>query len=160
MLGVPLAEVTGELREIGKAQPVDTPVLTPSGWRLMGELQAGDQVIGGDGHPVKVLGVFPQGRKQVYRVTSSDGAVTECCAEHLWTVRNHNTKNDKWQTRELSYLMEHGLRNKGSRYQQPKYELPPLSGGSVRAWPGAAVRSVCARPAARGRRVHPAPDVL
>src|SRR5690606_20429135 len=68
----------------GKAQPLASPILTPKGWTTMGEISPGDYVIGGDGKPTKVLGVFPQGKKPVYRVTFSDGTSTECCDEHLW----------------------------------------------------------------------------
>jgi ATP-dependent DNA helicase RecG len=35
-----------------------------------------------------VLGVFPQGVKDVYRLTFAGGAVTECCEDHMWTVTN------------------------------------------------------------------------
>jgi phosphate starvation-inducible PhoH-like protein len=31
--------------------------------------------------------VYPQGRKEVFRVTTQDGASTRACAEHLWFVR-------------------------------------------------------------------------
>ncbi|MGW1274814.1 MFS transporter, partial [Streptomyces sp. NPDC002491] len=31
-----------------------------------------------------VLGVYPQGEKDIYRVTAQDGAWTLCCGEHLW----------------------------------------------------------------------------
>jgi len=41
-------------------------------------------VIGRDGKPHRVLQVFPQGTKAVFRVRFSDGAVAECCDEHLW----------------------------------------------------------------------------
>jgi len=68
----------------GKAQPLDAKVLTPDGWRRMGDLRPGDLVIAGDGSPTAVTGVYPQGEKDIYRVTFSDGATTECCAEHLW----------------------------------------------------------------------------
>lgn len=68
----------------GKAQPLDARVLTPSGWRLLGELAVGDLVVGRSGKPTRVVGVFPQGRRTIYRVTLSDGAETRCCAEHLW----------------------------------------------------------------------------
>ena len=45
----------------GRAQPVDTPVLTPEGFRPIGELEVGDLVVGSDGLPTPVLGVHPQG---------------------------------------------------------------------------------------------------
>jgi replicative DNA helicase len=71
---------------MGKAQPLDALVKTPSGWRTMGSLQVGDAVASVDGEPSIVTGVFPQGERQVYRVTFSDGRSAECCAEHLWRV--------------------------------------------------------------------------
>ena len=78
----------------GKAQPLDAKILTPHGWRLMGELTVGAQVIGSDGCAHRVTGVFPQGEKQIFRVTFSDGSSTECCDDHLWAVR---TKKDKYR---------------------------------------------------------------
>ncbi len=70
----------------GRAQPVSERVLTPTGFVPIGDVVAGDDVIGSDGRVTEVIGVFPQGEKDVLRVTASDGASTRCCAEHLWTV--------------------------------------------------------------------------
>jgi phosphate starvation-inducible protein PhoH and related proteins len=70
----------------GRAQPYDAAVLTPNGFMPIGTLQVGDLVIGSDGTPTPVLGVYPQGPKAVYRVTTQDGASTLACGEHLWTV--------------------------------------------------------------------------
>jgi replicative DNA helicase len=71
---------------MGKAQPLDAPVLTPNGFVPMGSLQPGSIVTGADGKPQRVLAVFPQGEKPVYRVRFTDGAVVECCDEHLWST--------------------------------------------------------------------------
>jgi replicative DNA helicase len=71
---------------MGKAQPLDARVRTPHGWKEMGDLAVGDALASVDGAPSIVTGVFPQGEKQIYRVTFSDGRSTECCAEHLWRV--------------------------------------------------------------------------
>jgi replicative DNA helicase len=71
---------------MGKAQPLDAKVLTPAGFRRMGDLRAGDALASIDGAPSEVVGVYPQGVKQVYRVTFADGRSTECCGEHLWLV--------------------------------------------------------------------------
>ncbi|HEY5877666.1 MAG TPA: PhoH family protein, partial [Nakamurella sp.] len=76
----------------GRAQPYDARVLTPTGFRPIGSLQVGDLVIGSTGEPTPVLGVFPQGPRQVYRVTTQDGAVTLACGEHLWTVATPEDK--------------------------------------------------------------------
>jgi phosphate starvation-inducible PhoH-like protein len=74
----------------GRSQPVSTPVLTPDGFRPIGELRVGDLVVGSDGWPTPVLGVYPQGRKDVYRVATQDAASTLACAEHLWFVRTRH----------------------------------------------------------------------
>lgn len=71
----------------GKAQPLDAAILTPLGWRKMGDLAVGDEVIAVDGTATQVVGVYPQGEKPIYRVEFSDGAATECCDEHLWETQ-------------------------------------------------------------------------
>jgi phosphate starvation-inducible PhoH-like protein len=70
----------------GRAQPLTNKVLTPSGFQPIGSLRVGDLVIGSNGRPTPVLGVYPQGRKEVFRLSSQDGASTLCCEEHLWHV--------------------------------------------------------------------------
>src|SRR3990167_4986611 len=77
----------------GKAQPLDAKVLTPNGWKLMGEISIGDKVIGDDGNQTNVVGVYPQGDKDVYRVTFSDGSSTECCDEHLWMTQTQQHRD-------------------------------------------------------------------
>lgn len=75
----------------GKAQSLDSKVLTPAGWTTMGQVQVGTNVIARDGKPTMVTGVFPQGEKDIYKVTFSDEQgekhSTECCMEHLWLIR-------------------------------------------------------------------------
>ncbi len=72
---------------MGKAQPLDARIKTTTGWKAMGQLQPGDAVASVDGAPSIVTGVYPQGARQVYRFTFADGRSTECCDEHLWTIR-------------------------------------------------------------------------
>jgi RecA/RadA recombinase len=76
----------------GKALAEDSPVLTPGGWREIGSLTLADRVIGADGRAHRVLGVYEQGVKQLYRVTFSDGASVECCDEHLWWTSTANER--------------------------------------------------------------------
>jgi replicative DNA helicase len=71
---------------MGKAQPLDAKVKTLTGWRAMGELQVGDAIASIDGTPSIVTGIYPQGVRQVHRITFSDGRSCEACAEHLWRV--------------------------------------------------------------------------
>jgi hypothetical protein len=77
---------------IGKAQPLTAKVLTPAGFVEMGQLRVGDQVIGSHSHPCTVLGVYPQGIKDVFRVTFRDGSATECCDDHLWFTTTENER--------------------------------------------------------------------
>ncbi len=72
---------------MGKAQPLSARVLTRAGWKAMGDLKVGDALASVDGAPSQVVGVYPQGERQVYRMTFADGRFTECCAEHLWAVQ-------------------------------------------------------------------------
>ncbi len=62
-------------------------MLTPTGWKTIGDLRKGDAIIGSDGRPTEVLGVYSQGEQEVYRVHFTDGAVVCCTADHLWTAR-------------------------------------------------------------------------
>lgn len=77
---------------MGKAQPLTAKVLTPTGFVPMGQIRKGDMVIGEDGKPVEVVGVFPQGHKQVFRVEMSDQSTTECCDDHLWFTQTRNER--------------------------------------------------------------------
>lgn len=81
-----LTEIWGPL-STGKGHPADTPVLTPEGWAAVGDLELGDKVVGADGRPTTVVGVFPRGVLPVYRVIMSDGSSVLCDADHLWHVR-------------------------------------------------------------------------
>jgi len=53
----------------GKAQPLTSKILTESGWTLMKDIQVGDRVIAHDGQSSTVLGIYPQGKIPVYRLT-------------------------------------------------------------------------------------------
>src|SRR5689334_15108352 len=76
----------------GRAQTLDSLLMTPDGWKKMGEIKVGDLVTGSDGKPTEVLGVFPQGKKNVYRLTMTDGATAVACDEHLWQVQTMEDK--------------------------------------------------------------------
>ncbi|MFE0520229.1 helicase-related protein [Streptomyces sp. NPDC058954] len=70
----------------GKAQPLDALVLTPTGFRRMGDMRVGDEIVVPDGEIALVDGVFPQGERDVWRLVLSDGSSVECDDEHLWIV--------------------------------------------------------------------------
>lgn len=107
----------------GKAQPVDEPVLTPFGWRPIGLLEEGDLVIGGDGRPARVTGIFHQGVRPVYAITTNDGSRTRSCGEHLWKVaignRRFRREEPDWEVAELNDI----IRRCGTR---PAPKMKPL----------------------------------
>jgi len=109
--------LNGDEPGLGKDQPLDAKILTPGGWRRMGDIKVGDLTIGSDGQSYPVTGVYPQGLRPVYRVTFQDGATTECGAEHLWEV---NTPCRQWRgyaPRIMTTLqiLEKGLTEKGGK---------------------------------------------
>jgi hypothetical protein len=71
----------------GKRQPLTEPILTPEGWRVMGDIGVGSYVIGADGYPAKVTNVY-HGTNKTYKVTFCDGTFAYCCDEHLWKVQS------------------------------------------------------------------------
>ncbi|MFA5900471.1 MAG: DnaB-like helicase C-terminal domain-containing protein [Hyphomicrobium sp.] len=99
--------IVGARPSMGKAQPLNAKVLAADGWAEMGGLKVGDTLASLDGQPSIVTGVFPQGEKQVFRVTFSDGRATECCDEHLWSVNYRKWTTPKvLSTSEIRQLME------------------------------------------------------
>ncbi|MFI5568210.1 helicase-related protein [Streptomyces sp. NPDC051740] len=70
----------------GKAQPLDSLVLTPDGFRRMGDMRTGDEIVVPTGERALIDGVFPQGERDVWRLVLSDGSAVECDDEHLWIV--------------------------------------------------------------------------
>lgn len=70
----------------GKALPLDEDVLTPLGFKKMGDIAIGDEVISIDGQPTLVKGVYPQGSELVYKIMFEDGREVEASSEHLWEV--------------------------------------------------------------------------
>ncbi len=91
---------------LGKAQNISSPVYTPSGPRPIGDINPGDYVLGVDGKKKKVLGIYPQGIKDIYEVVFNDGSTTKCCEDHLWSVRTpqHKLRGKPFKAIPLKYL--------------------------------------------------------
>jgi len=107
-LGSLLADDMG----LGKAVSVDTRILTPTGWKRMGDVRVGDRVVNAQGGNSRVTAVYPQGEKQLFRVFFSDNTSVECCAEHLWYVRSavRKFRSQSGRVRPLGEFM-HDLRD-------------------------------------------------
>lgn len=112
----------------GKALPNDAFVVTPSGHNTMGELRVGDEVIGSDGKPTEIVGVFPQGIKPCYNVKLNDGRTTECSGDHLWTV--YDTVTNETMTLTTKEILDRGLDylDESTNTLKLRYGIPNLSG--------------------------------
>ena len=128
----------------GKALSVDTIIPTPEGFKRFGDIKVGDYVYNADGKPTMVLGVYPQGKLEAYKVTFSDGRSTICNDEHLWGVytrTGHSLKEWKYQVMTLKEMLEKGVRGVDRRKNRtcgtPKFYIPasPVCEGEVKTLP-------------------------
>ncbi|WP_084412834.1 replicative DNA helicase [Arsenicicoccus bolidensis] len=72
---------------VGKALALDTPLVTPTGWTTMGEVQVGDEVIGADGRPTRVVAATEvMTDRPCYEVAFSDGSTIVADAQHQWVT--------------------------------------------------------------------------
>lgn len=116
-------------RQRGYEQPYSELVATPNGFVQMGSLKVGDEIWNPDGKTTKVLEIYEQGFKDVYKLTLADGRSVRCGADHLWEVicANNHFKHKVLTTHDL---LNNGLYNqctvKGKRYNAYKYYLPAI----------------------------------
>lgn len=100
----------------GKAQPLTSGVLTPSGYVRMGDVQVGDVVLDGGGRPCSVLGVFPQGRRPIYRITFNDRTAIEVADNHLNSVFSKAKGNRRVDQVVETLKLKEMVERKGSRF--------------------------------------------
>lgn len=81
---------------VGKAQPLHAKIKTPTGWTTMGDIKVGDIVSTPDGKDTNVIGIYPQGKKDIYKITFADGRTAESCKEHLWEI--YGAYGEKYKT--------------------------------------------------------------
>lgn len=67
----------------GKAQPLDSLVLTTSGYKKMGDIEVGDEVFTHTGAKGRVSGIYPQGVRPIYRINLSDRTYIDVSDNHL-----------------------------------------------------------------------------
>jgi len=139
LLTRPIVESSRGLGFLPGCQPLTQQVLTTSGWTTMGEIKIGDKVIGRDGMPTEVLGIYPKGEKDTYKVTTFDGTSTICCADHLWYTQTREEKNKKQQgkvrvTRDIISDLENGVkhflpRNEPVHFDKKELPIAPYTLG-------------------------------
>ena len=91
----------------GKSIPNSTIIPTPNGLRKVSEIKKGDLLFDQYGNPTKVLGAFPQGKKEVYEITFGDKRTAKCCIDHIWSVHKDTWKDkDKFKDYTLKEILE------------------------------------------------------
>jgi phosphate starvation-inducible protein PhoH len=96
----------------GKALPITSVLYKKNGPIFMKDVKIGDQIASDDGNFYNVTGVYPQGKKQKYKISFKDGKSIDCCEEHLWEISSNcnGWKNKIFNTK---YLYENFLTPSG-----------------------------------------------
>lgn len=104
-----------------RAQPLDAKILTPNGWKEMGNLRVGDRLIAPEGGESIVQGVYPQGVRTVYRVSLADGSSTRASGDHLWQVEIKGMRKPSylWTTEKIKTFLETQAGKGSSRWGYP-----------------------------------------
>ena len=76
-------------RRFGKALLDSEIIYTPYGSKKIGFADIGDIIYGDDGNLTTIVGVYPQGFVDTYKVTFEDGRSVVCCGQHQWKVKYH-----------------------------------------------------------------------
>ena len=102
----------------GKGLPITAKLPTPYGYTSMGDIKIGDKVLGSNGIPTTVTGVYDQGIEDVYKIFFEDGRYTLCDLAHLWNVTNNHGVTQTLSTKEI---MED---YKNTEYKIPRFCAP------------------------------------
>lgn len=106
-----------------KALHVDQQVLTPSGYRRIGDVSVSDEVIAPDGSTTRITGVYPQGVVPLNCVTFSDHTSVLACDDHLWKVR---AGAGKWNVLDTKTLVERGVKKDYGYQKYNTWSIPTV----------------------------------
>jgi replicative DNA helicase len=82
---------------MGKALALDTQLPTPTGWTTMGEVAVGDNLIGADGRPTRVVAATDvMVGRPCFELTFSDGSTIIADAEHQWLTETRASRKSRW----------------------------------------------------------------
>jgi len=105
------AVAPAQARSLGFAQPKSARLATPTGWKLMGEMEVGTEVCTPDGVGARVLEVLPFGATETYQVMLADGRNTRSTEDHLWSVwRSDEERYHIVSTSKLAWWVGKGIR--------------------------------------------------
>lgn len=110
----------------GKEQPLSSLVLSEHGYITMGDVEVGTKVYGRDGQLHPVTAIYPQGVKDIYKITFSDNTSARCGLQHLWQVTDtQHVEKHKRMPKDIcvdtAYLIG---KNLGCSSQRYRYKIP------------------------------------
>ena len=112
----------------GKCLTNSTMIPTPNGFVRNGDLKVGSYVFDRLGNKTKILGVYPQGMKKVFKVILSDGREVLCNDEHIWTTF---TSKGNFKNRTVREMLDLGLfatdsrpKKDGTQRRTSKFAIP------------------------------------
>lgn len=79
-------------RQIGKDLLNSSILYQKDKETTIGEIKVGDEIYGDDGKLTKVVGVYPQGKKPVYKIKFEEGSIVYAGGEHLWKLWDRHYK--------------------------------------------------------------------
>lgn len=104
--------------QVGKALHIDELVYTADGQKRIGDIQLGDKIFGEDGNLTNVIGVYPQGKRQLYKISFEDKTSILADIDHIWAVflssaRSNGLQNNvryNFTTSEIIDYMSTGIK--------------------------------------------------
>lgn len=109
-----------------ESHPLGTKILTPTGWKLIEDLQVGEDLIGSTGIATKLIGTSFESNKPTYKIQFSDKTSIECGENHLWSVKTSNdrARKGKWKIKPTIDLFEGKLhwKTRGKIWEIPIVE--------------------------------------
>lgn len=79
----------GDQSYAGKAQSLNSSILTEMGWVTFKDIKVGDLVKTPDGKDTTIIGIKDWENRPIYKVHFNDGSIVEADENHLWQVQTN-----------------------------------------------------------------------
>jgi predicted ribonuclease YlaK len=145
----PVVTVGKDIGYLPGPQPHGALLATPDGWKKMGELAVGAQVIAGDGTVANITDIKDFEEEDIYEVHTSDKTVMRCTLDHLFLTQTKEEvkRNKPGSVRTLREIVQtekckiwckqklkanhHLPRNGAVQYKKQKQFIPPYAFGAL-----------------------------
>lgn len=127
----------GGMASGGKGFRKQQLILTPFGWRRLGDLKVGSAICATDGTVQRIIGYHERGVQPLYKLTWSDGTETVCDSDHIWLgwwsnaikkIANKKTHGEsaaqKWVTKDIFNQFND---NRENRKRLNRFGIPVMS---------------------------------